>query len=899
MTGTFTNMCQGGSRTFGRTTTGGTAPFTQVWTLNGVFVGTATTFGFTSSSTGTNVISVTVTDANGCVYTDTRNLTVIQCCGMVASITPNTISVCTNQAASFTASQSGGVGPISYNWTSQLQPSGPVLGQGTGTSKSLTFTTVGTYNIIVTATDNNGCQSSATSVMTVTNCTNCVCTPTLTLTGCTLNGSFSGGGCPNFTYQLQYSATGTGWSIAASGMATGPFSYTPTANGFYRLVIVASGCSLSQTPDVSVNCYVPTCTNDPTLTLSGTNGSTCSTTPLTLSGNTFGGSATSVTITENGNGSVSPTSASSSPFSFTYTPTLADVGNTVTITVTTNNPLGSPCVPAVRIYNIQVNSIPNPIITSSNSDLCVGSSRTITTSPSGGTLSITGPATLAGSTITATGVGNIVVNYSYTQNGCTGVVTQTIVSTNCPCDGLSMTITPVIGGVSFGTLNFNGVAQTNYRIEWRKCSDNSVVFTSGMGTGAGTGIYPHPSSNIPLVGDCYYAFIVFSPQGSNLDCFPDFTVANWTCANPPTYTYNGPGGSAATREFRMDIASSTNIRIANFQTLTVPDLLEVIYNGVTLYSSNNQTSLTQAPFVIPITYVSGQNYVTFRVTNSNPASNTIWSISNVSCCSTIVCPSMSDVPQITSLSAVLNAQCGCTFTPTFSTYTLNCSGCGNPSTIQASSAGNCSFIQASNNSTCYNENVVITKLTGASKSFDFSSSVNYNLVKAAIQAATGDQRVLVQFHTATCGNDGTIVEYQLMPTHHTISYDDVNLLITITIPATNPFANNCNNCNALKFSSYANIYNNFNSTNAIGNYQSIRLIRNENPVQNAVNPATFSTIIRCTGGSCGSDLDRKYRRSYRDSNCPCQSWQLHEDTDDNGTYETLVLEAAGWTGSCL
>ena len=66
-----------------------------------------------------------------------------------------------------------------------------------------------------------------------------------------------------------------------------------------------------------------------------------------------------------------------------------------------------------------------------------------------------------------------------------------------------------------------------------------------------------------------------------------------------------------------------------------------------------------------------------------------------------------------------------------------------------------------------------------------------------------------------------------------------------------------------------------------------------------LNPATFSTIIRCTGGSCGSDLDRKYRRSYRDTNCPCQSCQLHEDTDDNGTYETLVLEAAGWTGSCL
>jgi hypothetical protein len=77
--------------------------------------------------------------------------------------------------------------------------------------------------------------------MTVTNCTNCVCTPNLVLNGCVLNGSFTGAGCPNFTYQLQYSATGTGWSIAASGTASngGTFSHTPTANGFYRLVIVS------------------------------------------------------------------------------------------------------------------------------------------------------------------------------------------------------------------------------------------------------------------------------------------------------------------------------------------------------------------------------------------------------------------------------------------------------------------------------------------------------------------------------------------------------------------------------------------------------------------------------------------------------------------------------------
>ena len=57
---------------------------------------------------------------------------------------------------------------------------------------------------------------------------------------------------------------------------------------------------------------------------SSENGSTCGTVPVTVSDNTFGGSATSVTITENGAGSVNPSSVTASPFSFTYTPAAGD-----------------------------------------------------------------------------------------------------------------------------------------------------------------------------------------------------------------------------------------------------------------------------------------------------------------------------------------------------------------------------------------------------------------------------------------------------------------------------------------------------------------------------------------------------------------------------------------------
>jgi hypothetical protein len=266
-------MCNGTSRTFGRTTTGGTAPFTQQWKLNGVNVGTGTTYTFNPTVNGTYTISITVTDANGCTYTDSRTIIVYTCCGMTASISPLNQTACTNQNTTFTASQTGGTAPITYSWTSQLSPASPI-GQGTGTTKILNFSVVGTYSIVVTATDANGCTSIASTTLNVTNCTNCTCTPTLTLNGCVLNGSFTGAGCGNFTYQLQYSLTGTGWSVAQSGLASpgGTISYTPTANGFYRLVINAAGCGTFESATLNVNCVVSCNCTPGTLTY---NTSTC------------------------------------------------------------------------------------------------------------------------------------------------------------------------------------------------------------------------------------------------------------------------------------------------------------------------------------------------------------------------------------------------------------------------------------------------------------------------------------------------------------------------------------------------------------------------------------------------------------------------------------------------
>ena len=76
----------------------------------------------------------------------------------------------------------------------------------------------------------------------------------------------------------------------------------------------------------------------PTLSLTRTTGTTCGTTPITISGNTFGGSATRVTLTDNGTGtSYSDLSARCPHFLLRIRLLPATLGRTVIITITTDN----------------------------------------------------------------------------------------------------------------------------------------------------------------------------------------------------------------------------------------------------------------------------------------------------------------------------------------------------------------------------------------------------------------------------------------------------------------------------------------------------------------------------------------------------------------------------------
>ncbi len=103
---------------------------------------------------------------------------------------------------------------------------------------------------------------------------------------------------------------------------------------------------------------LPTLAQCPTLNLSSTTATQCYGNAVNVPNNTFGGGATSVTLSHNGAGTLSTGTISVSPFNFSYIPVAADNGNVVTITLTTNNPAGAPCTPAVKTFTVTVTGPP-------------------------------------------------------------------------------------------------------------------------------------------------------------------------------------------------------------------------------------------------------------------------------------------------------------------------------------------------------------------------------------------------------------------------------------------------------------------------------------------------------------------------------------------------------------
>ena len=187
--------------------TGGTSPYTYAWS------NAATTASITGVVAGT--YSVTITDNNGC--TSTSSSTVTEPAALIATSVVDSNSTCngfSNGGAS--ASATGGTAPYSYAWSNAA------------TTATITGVVAGTYT--VTITDNNGCTSTSSAM--VTEPTALIATSVVD-SNATCNGFSDGGasasamgGTAPYTYAWSNAAT----TASISGVVAGTYTVTITDN---------------------------------------------------------------------------------------------------------------------------------------------------------------------------------------------------------------------------------------------------------------------------------------------------------------------------------------------------------------------------------------------------------------------------------------------------------------------------------------------------------------------------------------------------------------------------------------------------------------------------------------------------------------------------------------------
>ena len=189
---------------------GGTAPYTYVWSTLPTQQTTVTATGLTHGG-----YTVTVTDKNGCIQATKAIVTEVTPLSVTTSMTSET---CGKRNGTATATVSTGIAPYKYSWSTN-----PV--QTTATATGLA---AGTYT--VTVIDNTGCSQILPITITASASLNVNTSVTLETCGSkngTATASVSSGIGP-FTY--LWSTVPAQTSATATGLTAGTYSVTVTDN---------------------------------------------------------------------------------------------------------------------------------------------------------------------------------------------------------------------------------------------------------------------------------------------------------------------------------------------------------------------------------------------------------------------------------------------------------------------------------------------------------------------------------------------------------------------------------------------------------------------------------------------------------------------------------------------
>lgn len=315
------------------TITGGTAPYTYVWSNGSTTTTTGLTNGIIGLCASTTAYSVTVTDKNGC--TKTASITITEPAALNIVITGTNVNCFGACDGSATAVVTGGSGGNIYNWT----PGNPI-----GDS------TLSIYNLCLggyalTVRDKNGCTAADSVIITQPNLL--IPNPTVTAVSCSgvcdgiVTAAPAGGTAP-YTYK---------WNPGP------PASANPTLTGLcagnYSLLVTdKKGCDTVQTVSV---------TQPPLLVINTTQTNVLCNGACNGKANVTASGGTGATYTYAWAPGGQTTASVSNLCPGTYTVTVTDSkGCTKTKTVIITQP--NPIISALTATSISCNSVCNASI---------------------------------------------------------------------------------------------------------------------------------------------------------------------------------------------------------------------------------------------------------------------------------------------------------------------------------------------------------------------------------------------------------------------------------------------------------------------------------------------------------------------------------------------------------
>ncbi|MDP9193280.1 MAG: putative Ig domain-containing protein [Acidobacteriota bacterium] len=422
---TFTQTGAIGSATF---TTASALPAGITLATNGVLSGTPT-------QTGSFPIDVTVTDANSCTGSSATYTLVIGCQTINVTNPANTAGTASS-AFSETFTQTGAIGSATFTTASTL-PAGLTL--ATNGVLSGTPTQTGSFPIVVTVTDSNGCTGTSATYTLVIACQTITVNNPANANG-TAASPFSEtftatGAIGATTFTLASGTLPAGLTLAPNGVISG----TPTQTGSFGITVTATDANLctgtSATYTIIIGCQTITVTNpantagtvsaafSETFTQTGAIGTATFTTASTL--------PAGLTLATNGGLSGTPTEDGSFPIVVVVTDSNGCTGTSATYTL---------------VIGCQTITVTNPVNT--NGTVSSAFSETFTQSDAVGGATFTTASTLpAGLTLATNGVlsgiptqvGSFPIVVVVTDsNGCTGtgatynlvIACQTITVTN-------------------------------------------------------------------------------------------------------------------------------------------------------------------------------------------------------------------------------------------------------------------------------------------------------------------------------------------------------------------------------------------------------------------------------------------------------------------------------------